>query len=668
MPADGLRFIVRSLLKRSNILTDNDIVTSGLLDHKVQGFVIKNQKSIRNAIGELQKLFFFDGNEQDFKLHIESRGKSQEIIVLESEMGSGVEMPQENESVEITRETEISLPQELIYEAMNIDNDYWGHIERSQRLVIEQNDKNSVKLSIVVTAEQLAKAVQIGHSTIWVERDKCKMTVMRKFTDVTVGTILNFVKKGVSHRFRINSIETAISGLLVFEGHREEVGQFDSVQAGSFAGRGNVGPVAIGNTIIFYLDAPMLRSADDDTGFSVTLARESRFVSWKGSNLYISKDDAIFGVLDNYIIETPHGVLKNNISNSNFTTWTGQIMKISLANGALFSASKPDVLGGSNAGFLLDPNGDVEYIQWTTATDNGDGTYDVTGLLRGRRGTELQINSHTVDVVSTVDIGSVPGESSITFTSTLNGVRGDKIRIEFLTPIDNLPLVESGVDANGIIRFVVTPDNQNKTAQDVIDLVNSDAFFASACMATNTTGSDGTGNVAVAAETALTGGIDGTKFGEIQDGNTKHFPRDVDEIGLQRHFKAVTIGQNIDNIISEPYTNIGKVKFPYAPSNVKGARNGAGDITITWRRRTRFGGAWKDLVDVPLNESTESYEVDIMNGAAVVRVITGLTLETTIYLATDQVTDFGSNQDPLTIRVFQISAIIGRGFKREEII
>lgn len=668
MPSDGLRKIVQDLLIRSNIVQLSDIVVNKLVDHQVEGFIIKNQTTIRNSLSQLQKLFFFDGNEQDFKLHVESRGASDEITILEEEMGAGVEEPEQLQSVEITREAEVSLPQELAYEAMNIDNDYWGHIERSQRLTIEQDDKNFAKLSVVTNAGQLAQAVQIGHSTIWVERDGCKLAVMRKYTKVSVGTIINFVKKGIRHRFRINSIETAISGVLVFEGRREEVGQFDSVQGGSFVGRGGGGPVAIGNSVIFFLDAPMLRSADDDEGFNVMVANESRFASWKGSNLYISKDDAVFGVLDSFIIDAAHGVIKTDPSNSNWTVWTGQVLTVSLLNGELFSATKADVLGGANLGFILDPDGTVEYIQWTTATDNGDNTYDITGLLRGRRGTELAIDGHTVDVVSSVTIDPAGANNGIDFTSTLDGTRGDDIRIEFLTPVAGGPLIESAVDSDGIIRFVITPDDNAKTAAEVIAQLSADSYFASSCVATNTVGSDGSGDVAVVAETALAGGVDGSKFGQIEDGGTKHFIRDADELGLVRNYKAVTVGQNIDNIVSEAHTNTGKGKFPYAPSHVKGVRDAAGEITITWRRRTRFGGAWRDLVEVPLSETTEDYEVDIMDGAAVVRTVTALATETTVYTVAEQVTDFGVIQDPLTIRVYQTSSVTGRGFKREEII
>lgn len=34
--------------------------------------------------------------------------------------------------------------------------------------------------------------------------------------------------------------------------------------------------------------------------------------------------------------------------------------------------------------------------------------------------------------------------------------------------------------------------------------------------------------------------------------------------------------------------------MPWSPVHVAGIRNGAGDLAVTWIRRTRFGGAWAD--------------------------------------------------------------------------
>jgi len=108
-------------------------------------------------------------------------------------------------------------------------------------------------------------------------------------------------------------------------------------------------------------------------------------------------------------------------------------------------------------------------------------------------------------------------------------------------------------------------------------------------------------------------------------------------------------------------------RMPWSPVQIAGARNGGGDLTITWVRRTRFGGVWADGVDVPLNEESERYEVDVMNGANVVRTI-ALSTPTTSYSAAQQVADFGSAQSTISVRIYQLSASVGRGWPGSAII
>ena len=68
------------------------------------------------------------------------------------------------------------------------------------------------------------------------------------------------------------------------------------------------------------------------------------------------------------------------------------------------------------------------------------------------------------------------------------------------------------------------------------------------------------------------------------------------------------------------------------------------------------------MVDVPLNEASEAYDVDVLDGAGqVVRTLYSTSPSIT-YTAADQTTDFGAPQSALDIAVHQLSAAVGRGF------
>lgn len=139
------------------------------------------------------------------------------------------------------------------------------------------------------------------------------------------------------------------------------------------------------------------------------------------------------------------------------------------------------------------------------------------------------------------------------------------------------------------------------------------------------------------------------------------------DLNLERLYRAVTVGDsNINSAVPQSFTNSGVSLKPYSPVHIKGARDGSGNLTLTWIRRTRVGGEWRDYSDAPLGEDSEAYEVDIMSGVTVKRTITGLSSETASYTAAQQVTDFGSTQSSIHVHVYQVSATLGRGYVGEE--
>ena len=129
----------------------------------------------------------------------------------------------------------------------------------------------------------------------------------------------------------------------------------------------------------------------------------------------------------------------------------------------------------------------------------------------------------------------------------------------------------------------------------------------------------------------------------------------------------MTVNDTLANTTEETFTYTGKKFRPYSPVDIVGNRDGSANLTITWKRRTRVDGEWRDGVDVPLGEESEQYEVDILNGATVVRTI-ATTSETASYTAAEQTTDFGATQSSVSVNLYQISATFGRGVAGSAII
>jgi hypothetical protein len=144
----------------------------------------------------------------------------------------------------------------------------------------------------------------------------------------------------------------------------------------------------------------------------------------------------------------------------------------------------------------------------------------------------------------------------------------------------------------------------------------------------------------------------------------KHVSDPLSEVNKLRYYRAVTTGQDPSLATSEDLTIQGNDLKPYAPVHIVGSRDVDANLTINWIRRTRIGGDWIDNVGtVPLSESSELYDVEVLNGSTVIRTFADLATPTVEYSGVEQGIDFGSVQDSVSVNVFQKSGLIGRGFK-----
>lgn len=134
------------------------------------------------------------------------------------------------------------------------------------------------------------------------------------------------------------------------------------------------------------------------------------------------------------------------------------------------------------------------------------------------------------------------------------------------------------------------------------------------------------------------------------------------DINVGKLYKAVTIGASIDQATVRVLSNTAAGLKPYAPCFVAGSRDGGNNLTITWYRRTRYDGEWRDAVEVSVGETEEYYEIDILSSAGLVLRTIESPIMSAAYSAADQTTDFGGAQALIVVVVYQISAIVGRGY------
>ncbi|MGN6488592.1 MAG: baseplate multidomain protein megatron [Devosia sp.] len=99
---------------------------------------------------------------------------------------------------------------------------------------------------------------------------------------------------------------------------------------------------------------------------------------------------------------------------------------------------------------------------------------------------------------------------------------------------------------------------------------------------------------------------------------------------------------------------------PLPPGHLRGARDGSGDVTLGWIRRSRAdAGSWAGL-EVGLDYPPEAYRVTIFDGAVPVREFE-VAAPAAAYPAAAQLADFGTLPAAFAFSVSQLGAELGPG-------
>ena len=539
----SLAGIITDLCTRAGLATADFDVSA--LTNQVNGFVMTKQQSIRNGIEALQNAYFFDTAETDYVLKFIPRGGISQMSIAEDSIVP-TQSEKQDQVLIITRKQEAEIPNRVNVGYMSPLNNYQPATQFSQREVTSSQQTTSVNLPLVLDDQTAKTIADITLYTGWVARNSYKFYVPIQYIVLEPCDVITVTAASVPYVMRITSTSFAAPGALQISAVAEDISIYDFYTPPGYTPTLTGQRQPISSTTLEFLDIAALPGDPTDQGV-LRFAAAGVTANWNGAALYRSDDGgstytfqiplpsaSIMGTALTALAARQHEVF--DIANT---------VNVSLmGDDTLASATQLAVLNGANAAIL-----GSEIIQFMTATLTSPGNYTLSGLLRGRQGTEWAMGLHAA------------GEPFVLLNS----------------------LVGSEDMSNALIN-------------------------------------------------------------------------------LERPYKPVSVGATLSATPEDDFTYAGVALLPYAPVHISGARDGSGNLTINWIRRTRVSGEWQDYVDAPLNETSEAYEVDILSGSTVLRTLTGLTSPTASYSAALQTTDFGSPQSSISINVYQLSGVVGRGY------
>lgn len=525
--------------------------------HIVRGAKVGRQMSARAALQPLFARHAVDPVQVDGQIRYVPRGSQTPRVIAESDMnvraGNSGDFPGWLEEV-IGQEVE--MPHVLHVEYINAELNYETDTAEAKRSkeAVNTDEIISVQVPLVLTVDEAAQLAEIMLYTYWIERVEGHVTLLPEHRDLIPTDVITVSRGGVSYTLRLTQVDMGEAGVVTAKGAPLEAASYTSTATGTLPPRDPVIVAVSPWSGLFLFDTPALTDDEaGDAGFYLAVYPEDPAQSWPGAMVVQSLDEILYQDWQRGDVAPTHGVLMAAFPPP-VSCWSWDnvsALTYKAIDGVPETKTVLEVLNGANACFIGSSAAGWEIARFTTALDNGDGTWTLTGWLRGKRGTE-----------------------AMAATAWASGSR------------------------------IVIP-------------------------------------------------VDSSLMWGTQD------------LSSEAWYFAETIGGDDNSDAAEGFTFPASNMKPYAPVHIAGSRDGGNNLTATWVRRTRLDGQWRDGTTVkPLSEDSEEYEVDYVDGSgAVLRSLTGLASETAGYTAAEQTADGLTPGDPVNIKVYQISALVGRGYE-----
>lgn len=528
---------------------DPNTVSTSSIKGNVRGFAIGSASSGSAALQPLALVFNFDSAQVNGQLRFCARGNGPVAVVLSAQLAGHVSGEDRPKPLSWTRTLETAMPREATITFPDPARDYQTNSQTARRQAGSADSNLSSQLPIVVDVDLARQLADRMLWEAWVGRATATAQTDDRWIGIEAGRVYGFETPAGIEPLRVKTKTRGANGVIELELARDRSDVYKSTATGI---NGAIPEQTVNvpepSTLVM-IDGPILQDADDDTGFYYLV--DGQGPGWRGADVLRSADggatydevapdgfQGIIGTIDE-LGAGPTDVFDNL-----------NVIRVTLDDEAdeLESVTELDVLNGKNVAWIGGADGhDGEVLQFKTATLVSAGVYDLSGLLRGRLGTEFAVGRHA------------HGENFIQ------------------------------LDFGPVRRADFSASDWNK----------------------------------------------------------------------DRTYKAVSLLTLEADADAVDFINTGEGKRPLSPVHVA-STTAAGDMTITWLRRSRLRQPGLGGGPLPLGESVEAYEVDVMIASAVVRTLAS-NVPQVVYTAAMQAADGVAPGDTIQVEVYQLSDVRGRG-------
>lgn len=552
----NLAEVLGDLCDRSGV-DPEDYDFSGVEDIVVRGAVIQGGDRPDSLIQRLEKAYLFDLIEFDWKISARKRGLSVDWTVPQNDIGFGTASGQPPFTV--VRQSEVELPAEMEVLYFDEEADFKQAAQAARRRIVTPVGRASESTDLVLTADEASVSAQATLRSLWTGRLSFTTSLGWRWLKIAPGDRINVPVDGVTRAYRVTRMRAVLMGPVFLELVRDEASDYSPQAAGQQSGGGGGAVLVVDPPEWAVVDgAAMLDAYASDLYLFAAAARDKTEAPYLSGAIF--SEDPIRNPMgeptDRVFLIAGQAALGRTLASSagvlpaGAGAWDEPVDNTSTVDVDFFYGDPESCTTQE----MIEQNQNLamvggEIINFSTATEISPGIFRLSGLLRGRRGTEDQREGHT---------------------------QGDPVFI--------------------LRGFTPSP-----------------------------------------------------------------FKFSPSEIGVSHSFRLIDDSNAYAGglpAFSNEVTLSGRSAKPYSPVHLASSRDEGGDVTLSWIPRVRLSGEWVDGGDVPADEPSEAFEIEIYDGPSLVRTILVDGQRSATYLAADQESDLGS-QAEFEFRVRQRTTRLG---------
>lgn len=391
--APQLSSIVESELLASNLLTSGDIDASALTQ-SVRGYRVGTVAAIRSAIEPLQAAWPFDVVQSGYQIVFRPRGGASVATIPATDLDARGAGDSPGVAITNAREMDSILPWRVNLSHLDVGREYDPGEQYAERLNTASVNIQSIELAIVMTSGEAAATAETLLYVYWLERYDLAFKLPPTYNHLEPADVIAVEASEATYLLRLTAITYTQDGRLECTAKYAGAAIYTPAALGEDGqSTGNTLSLA-GATLCELLDIPLLVDATDAPGFVVAMT--GYLAGWPGGILFRTDDGGQTWV--DLQGASPPGAVIGYAGNAIGAGRTDLIDKASalsvqLSSGELSSVTELSMLGGANH-FAYGADGRWEIIGAQNCVLQGDGSYVLTDLLRGRQGSEWACALH----------------------------------------------------------------------------------------------------------------------------------------------------------------------------------------------------------------------------------------------------------------------------------